>query len=81
MLRATWEKLKQPSRGVGGSRKSIIAFQVLTDSVNHSDSPSEKPCDFTPMWDLKLIATNEQDRLMEMDNSLVVTVEKGGYGG
>ena len=49
---------------------------------NKSDRKSWESYDFTYMWDIKLKVTNEQDeqKLIDTDNSLVVTGGKGGRG-
>ena len=48
-----------------------------------SQKKSLEPYDFTHMWDIKLEATNEQDKqkLMDSHNNLVVTIGKGEMKG
>ena len=49
---------------------------------NKPDRKSRKSHDITYMWDINLKPTNEQDkqRLMDMDNGLVVTRGQGVRG-
>ena len=43
-----------------------------------SDGRDQEPYDFSHMWDIKQKATNEQTKLMDTDNSVVVSSREGG---